>query len=168
MMILLTLAPLSSTVTADVQRGQCGTGAGQGFRLSAQWFIDHSNELWSLHVDGRRDALLITAEGKRRFAVPRAAMSALRELAVKQDFWSLPSTYGELSQSGFQRLELCDGGRTKVVTVYGLQAFDSLTDQERRFLTIWVATRRLFVSKTAADVDYAEALLRKAEKPGRK
>ncbi len=163
MLILLTIAIVSSTLSVGVQPGNCGDGLRHGFRLSAQWFIDHSNELWSLKVDGQRSAHLITVDGERQFAVPGTAMAALRKVATEQDFWSLPSTYGEPSQTGFQRLELCDGGRSKVVTVYGLQSSDSLTDHERRFLTIWVATRRLFVSKAAADVDYAEALLRKPE-----
>lgn len=158
-LLTLTLAlALTNPVTA--KSAGCRDSNEQGFRLIATYLEEHSTASWSLRVNARGRAVLQSG-GERRFVVPKRSLDALRSLVSQQDLWSMASDIGEPTQLWSLSLMVCEGNRSKEVTLNQPKSADSLTAEERRFVMVWVAVRRLFVSEKARDVDHLEALLRK-------
>jgi hypothetical protein len=163
------LSYLASQATTTSPKPSCLNESGEPvrFMITGEYFVDHSSEGWTVSVDDKGFMVVRTSEGTRRLGARKSVVAALRAEVRTQDLWSLPR---DVPGAGvmYRRIELCSVGRTHAVTHFYRPAGTPITEQDIRFIRVFVKLRRLFVSKSAADVQGEEEYLQKLGAPTEK
>ncbi len=158
-MIGALLAVLLATTPRGLVELECPkVGPASSVRIAAWYFEDLATTGWSLDLEGDGTLRVSTSGGETSHKVSKPRMEDLRQAVRNQKPWTLRQVIGTPNHLSFAALAVCEGQRKAQLTFYGLAGQESTSEDEARFLSIWVAVRSLFDSPLAADGEY----LRKA------